>query len=284
MPTSAIVAAWELGLRLRERRDHLGLSVGAAAKAVKMQQPNLSAVETGKKKITTANLDKLAKLYEFEPDEHYELEALRVRADQRDWYHQYTWMLDDDFFRFVGLESGAVQLRTYQSSIVPGPMQTVDYAEAVIKGGKEWVRGTEVEPRMEVRQARQQRLSDDEPLRVSAVLSEAVLRQEVGGREVLRDQLEHLEQLSNRDNIEVRVIPFAAGAHAALGASFQILSFPSSRLPDIVYLEALTRFTIIDRKLQVREFMSVFNESSRYALDDQASIDLIRQIREELTP
>lgn len=283
MVTSAVVAAWELGLRLRERRDNLDLSVGAAAKAVKMQQPNLSAVEAGKKKITAANLAKLAKLYEIEPDERDELETLRVRADQRDWYHRYNW-LGEDFLRFLGLEAGADHVRTYQSAVVPGPLQTTDYALAVIKGGSPYVRLTELEPRIEVRQARQQRLFDDEPPHVFALLTEAVLRQEIGGREVLRGQLDHLARLAtDRDNVEIRVIPFVAGAHAALGGPFHVLSFDSPRVPDVVWLDTLTTFSIIERSERVREFVVVLAEASQRALDGQASIDLIRQIIEELT-
>jgi transcriptional regulator with XRE-family HTH domain len=282
MPTSAVVAAWELGLRLRKRRDHLDLSVGAAAKAVKMQQPNLSAVEAGKKKITAANLAKLATFYEIEPAQREELEALRVRADQRDWYQRHT-LLGDDLMRYLGLEAGADQIRIYDGSMVPGLLQTNDYAVAVIKAGSPYVRLTELEPRTEVRQARQRRLVEENPLHVSALLSEAVLRQEVGGREVLRLQLEHLVHLAtDRDNVEIRVIPFRAGAHAALGGPFRTLSFSSQQLPDVVWLETLTTFSIIERPELVREFVVVLAEASDKALDRAASVEYIRQISEEL--
>ncbi|HEV2779126.1 MAG TPA: helix-turn-helix transcriptional regulator [Actinophytocola sp.] len=283
MATSAVVAAWELGLRLRERRDQLDLSVAAAAKAVKMQQSNLSAVESGKKKITASNLSKLAKLYEFEPGETEELEALRVGADQRDWYHEYTWLLDEDFIRYLGLETGAKHLRTYQNSIVPGPLQTTDYTLALIRGAP-YVRLTELEPRLKVRQTRQRRLVGDEPLHVFALLSEAVLRQEIGGRQVLLGQLEQLVRLAtDRDNIEIRVIPFGAGAHAALGSPFQTLSFASPRLPDVLWLEALTAYSIIEHPVQVHEFVVAFAEANANALDTESSVDFIRQIIEELT-
>lgn len=281
MPTSAVVAAWELGLRLRERRDHLSLSVGGAAKAVRMQQPNLSAVEAGKKKLTAANLTKLAKLYEIEPAEREELEALRVGADQRDWYHEYAWLFGEDFLRYLGLEHGADHLQVYQSSLVPGPLQTADYAAAVIRGCSPYVRLTEFEPRMEVRQARQQRLTGNEPMRITALLSEAVLRQEVGGPEVMSAQLDHLATMVT-EHVEIRVIPFSAGAHAALGGPFHVLSFASPRLPDVAWQETLANFAIVDKPVQVREYAVVLAETTQIALDAKASVALIRKLSKEL--
>jgi transcriptional regulator with XRE-family HTH domain len=283
MPTSAVVAAWELGLRLRERREHLSLSVGGAAKAVRMQQPNLSAVEAGRKKLTAANLTKLAKLYEIEPGEREELEALRVGADQRDWYHQYAWLFGEDFLRYLGLEHAAIHRRTYESSLIPGPLQTADYAHAVIKGGSPYVRLTELEPRMEVRQARQQRLTGDDPMRITALLSEAVLRQEIGGPEVMRAQLDHLVAMATEhEHMEIRVIPFSAGAHAALGGPFHVLSFASPRLPDVVWQETLANFAIIDKPVQVREYAVVLAEASQKALNAKDSIALIRKIGKDI--
>lgn len=283
MPTSAVVSAWELGLRLRERRENLSLSVGGAAKAVKMQQPNLSAVEAGKKKLTAANLTRLAKLYEIEPDERELLEALRVGADQRDWYHQYAWLFGEDFLRYLGLEHGADHLQVYEGSLVPGPLQTADYASAVIKGGSPYVRLTEHAPRMEVRQARQQRLTGEEPMRITAVLAEAVLRQEIGGLEVMQAQLDHLATMATEhERVEIRVIPFSAGAHAALGGPFHVLSFAASQLPDVVWQETLANFAIIDKPVQVREYAVVLAEASQKALDAKESIALIRKIGKDI--
>src|SRR2546430_663418 len=214
---SAVVAAWELGLRLRERREHLGQSVEAAARGVKMQQPNLSAVEAGKKKVTAVNLAKLARHYELDGDEVDRLCDLRLRADERDWYHGYTWLFGDEFIRYLGLESGAESLAAYQGALIHGLLQTEDYAKAVIRGGSPYIRLTEVEPRCEVRLARQRRLRDPEPLRLSALFSEAVLRQQVGGPDVMRKQLRHLLTMAEEhDHIEIRVLPFTSGAYSAL--------------------------------------------------------------------
>ncbi|MGQ0837920.1 Scr1 family TA system antitoxin-like transcriptional regulator [Actinokineospora sp.] len=284
MSPSAVVAAWELGLRLRERREHLALSVGGAARAVQMQQPNLSAVEAGKKKVTAANLTRLAQLFEFDADGQQHLQELRADADHRDWYHRYTWLFGDEFIRYLGLEYGAACVSVYQGSLVHGLLQTEDYAKAVIRGGSPYIRLTEVEPRCEVRLARQRRLTGEHPLRLTALLSEAVLRQEVGGPEVMRRQLDHLVAAAEEhEHIEIRVLPFTAGAHPALGGPFTVLSFDSPGLPNIVWQETLTTLTIIERHQQVREYTVALAESMQSALSADESRDLIREVAKEIT-
>ncbi|MDQ3576387.1 MAG: helix-turn-helix domain-containing protein [Actinomycetota bacterium] len=284
MPPSAVVAAWELGLRLRERRDHLALSVGGAAKTVRMQQPNLSAVEAGKKKITAANLTALAKRYEFDADERAELQELRISADQRDWYHRYTWLFGDEFIRYLGLEFGAASVSVYQGSLVHGLLQTEDYAKAVIRGGSPYIRLTEVEPRCEVRLIRQQRLLGDQPLQITALLSEAVLRQEVGGRDVMRQQLEHLlNVMDEHKHVDIRIMPFGAGAHPALGGPFDVLSFDAPRLPSAVWQETLTTLTILERHQQVREYSVALAEAMQSALSTDESRDFIEEVAKEMT-
>jgi transcriptional regulator with XRE-family HTH domain len=284
MPKSAVVSAWELGLRLREHRDQLALSVAAVAKAVKMQQPNLSAVESGRKKLTAANLAKLTKLYELEAAELAELKELQAEAEHRDWYHRYAWLFGDDFVRYLGLETGAECLRVYEGSLVPGPLQTSDYAKAVIRGAAPYVRLTELEPRTEVRLARQNRLSGDNPLRLRVVIAEAALRQQVGGPGVMRKQLAHLvEVIQEQPHVDIKVIPFSVGSHPALGGMFHILSFESARLPDLVWQETLTSTATIDGKTQVREYNVAFAETAAKALDTQATLELIQSVVKEMT-
>ena len=284
MPESAVVSAWELGLRLRERRDHLSLSVASVAKSLRMHQPNLSAVETGRKRITTANLAKLAKLYGLAHDELVELTELQAQADHRDWYHKYGWLFSEEFVRYLGLEFGATSISVYQGCLVHGLLQTEDYARAVIRGGSPYIRLTEVQPRAEVRMARQRRLDGPYPLRLRVLIGEAALRQEVGGREVMRRQLEHLATvMQERSHVEVRVLPFRAGAHPALGGPFDILSFDSPRMPDLVWQETLTSTAIVDRQQQVREYAVALAETAETALTAQDSLELIREVAKEMT-
>ncbi|RKT53440.1 helix-turn-helix domain-containing protein [Saccharothrix australiensis] len=283
MASSAVASAWELGLRLRERRDQLGLSVGGAAKAVRMQQPNLSAVETGRKRITEANLLKLGKLFELTDEEVGELCALRARTEQRDWYHRYSWLFGEDFLRYLGFEHAAAGQRIYESCFVPGALQTEEYATAVMTLGSPYNRLTEVEPRVEARLARlarRARLTGDDPIRLSVLLSEAVLRQRIGGTGVMRGQLEHLAAMSQL--VEIRVLPFGVGGYPALGGAFHLLAFSSAHLPELVYQETLTSTTLLERRQQVREYAVAYAESAEQALSPADSLAFIGEIAKEM--
>jgi hypothetical protein len=259
------------------------MSVAAAAKAVKMQQPNLTAVENGRKRITEENLVKLGQLYEVDADELKELDLLRVGADRNDWYLSYAWLITDEFLRYLGLEAGASDIFVYQSSLVHGLLQTKEYAEAVIRGGAPYIRLTEVQPRIEVRLTRQQRLDHVDPLRVSALLTEAVLRQEIGGREVMRQQLAHLVRLMTENpHVTIQVLPFSVGAYAALGGPFSILSFDSPYLPAVAWQETLTPAAFYERAPQVREYTVALAETQNLALSAEDSLEFIREVAKEM--
>ncbi|SCE99383.1 hypothetical protein GA0070558_11840 [Micromonospora haikouensis] len=133
--------------------------------------------------------------------------------------------------------------------------------------------------------ARQARFDGAHPLRVSALLSEGALRQQVGGPQVMRRQLDHLVRLATERpaQIEVRVLPFSAGAHPAFGGPFEILSFPSPRLPDLVWQEILTSIDIIDQSVRVTDYIVTFAETRELALGSDESVDLIRRIAKEMT-
>ncbi|GAB3139139.1 helix-turn-helix transcriptional regulator [Micromonospora sonneratiae] len=283
--TSPIVQGWELGIRLRQRREEIGLTATAAGRAAGIIQAYVTGVETGKVKLPAKRLEQLIKIYELEPDDAAELEALRAGAAQRGWWHEYSQLFPAEFIRFLGYEAGAERIRCYTTEVVPGLLQTEDYARAVIRGGTTTIRLTEVDRRVAARMTRQARLTDDQPIQISAVLSEAALRQQVGGPAVMRDQLDHLAKLMTErpEQIEVRVMPFTAGAHPAFGGPFQILSFASPRLPDLVWEEILTSIDIIDQSIRVTDYVVTFAETRELALSSEDSLDLIRRIAKEMT-
>ncbi len=190
--TSSVVQAWELGLRLRERREQLGLTATVVGKTTRIGGTNLSAIESGKRRLTAAKLTDLARAYELSAGELAELDTIRARADHREWYHDYTTLHSEEFLRFLGLEAGAASARSYQAELIPGLLQTADYARALIKGGSPYIRSVDVGPRLESRLARQARLGGESPLRLSMMINQAALHQEVGSRAVMAHQLEHL--------------------------------------------------------------------------------------------
>ncbi|MBM7079482.1 DUF5753 domain-containing protein [Micromonospora humida] len=139
--------------------------------------------------------------------------------------------------------------------------------------------------RVAVRMARQRRLDGGHRLRLTIVIAEGALRQQVGGPEVMRAQLDHLDRLLTErpEQIEIRVMPFTPGAHPALGGPFQILSFPSPRLADLVWQEVRTSSDIIDQSSRVADYLVTFAEARKRALRSAESLELIRRIAKEMT-
>lgn len=282
---SPTVQAWELGIRLRERREELGMTAVAAGRASSITQAYVSGVEAGRVKLPADRLAQLVTIYEIDAAEAAELEKLRVAAMQRAWWHQYSQLFPAEFLRFLGYEAGADHIRSYHSELIDGLLQTKEYARAVIRGGNTYVRLTEMDRRIAVRMARQERLAGDHPLRLTTVIAEGALRQQIGGPTVMRAQLEHLAALmeGRPEQIEIRVVPFSAGAHPALGGPFQILSFPSPRLPDLVWQEILTSSDIIDQSSRVADYSITFEETAERALSSEESLTLIQRIAKEMT-
>ena len=283
-PISSTVKAVELGLRLRARRDQLGLTAAAVGRITGIGGNNLSSIEIAKRRLTSTKLTELAGIYELSGDELAELDALRVQADRREWWDDYARLYSDDFLRFIGLEAGATVQQEYAAETIPGLLQTADYARAMILGGSPYIKPVDVGPRVESRLARQNRLNGANPPEFTVLIGQTALRQEVGSREVLAHQLERLCTIieDRPDHVRVHVMPYHAGAHPVIGGSLKILSFASQWLPDMVWQEAVTTGNLIEKPQVVGELIASFTEAVDRALDREASLEAIRRACKEL--
>lgn len=283
-PTSPVVSIWELGLRLREHRELAELTATAAAQRAGCTQGYLSDVERGKTKIAPEKLDALFAAYELGKDEAEKLRGLREEANRRGWWQAYSGIFDPTVLRYLGYEHGAASVRIHESLLIPGLLQTEDYARALYRGTPN-NRLVDMDPRVEARLARQRRLDGEDPLRLTAVINEGALHQQVGGPEVLRRQLRHLADVVERhpETVELRVVPFTAGGYDALGAAtFHLLDFPGARLPPLLYQESLTMREMVERPTRVREYSYALREALDLALSTQDSLAAIRRVETEL--
>jgi transcriptional regulator with XRE-family HTH domain len=283
-PISSTVKAVELGLRLRARRDQLGLTAAAVGRITGIGGNNLSSIEIAKRRLTSTKLSELAAIYELSGDELGELDALRVEADRREWWDDYGRLYSDDFLRFIGLEAGATLQREYAAETIPGLLQTADYARAMIRGGSPYIKPVDVGPRVESRLARQARLNGDNPPEFTVLIGQTALRQEVGGRDVMGHQLDRLSAIieEKAEHIRVHVMSYDAGAHPVIGGSLKILSFASPWLPDMIWQEAVTTGNLIEKPQVVGELIASFTEALDRALDRESSLEAIRQVRKEM--
>lgn len=278
-PSSPTVASWELSLRLRQRRAQLGIEVETITDQLGFTRNYWSAVEHERRILATEKLHRVLDVLECDDEERAELIALREAAKQRGWWSGYSALFSDELLRYHGLEYGAQSIRTYESLLIPGLLQTVDYARALVKASIS-VRPVEVEPRVAARLRRQERLSGDDPLQLTAVVSEAALLQQIGGPQVLREQLRHLAAVvaDHPDTIALRVIPFSAPACNVFGAStFHLIDFAGARLPTLAWQETATAMGVLDKDMQVRELHFTHAEALQVSLSTEDSLRLVNE-------
>ncbi|ATL72279.1 helix-turn-helix domain-containing protein [Nocardia terpenica] len=277
-PTSPTVARWELIRRLRERRQQLGLDAAVVSKAVSISPANWSHVESDRRMLTEEKLRIMCDLLEIDDEERDLVFELRAIGKRRGWWQDYSALFSGELLRFYGLEYGAESVRTYDSVLVPGLLQTADYAHALIASDTTFIPQAQVKQRVEVRVRRQQRLTDDEPLQLTAVVSEAALRQQIGGRDVLRGQLRHLaDMLEKHPTVDIRFIPFGATGGIHSGATFYLLDFASTILPTMGWYESPGPSGLLEDSNTVQALEITHELAQNSALSREDSFALVRE-------
>jgi hypothetical protein len=182
----------------------------------------------------------------------------------------------------MGLEEAAVRIRTYEIQVIPGLLQTEDYARAIISQALERRPADEIDRWVSVRLQRQRVLTRPNPPRLWAVVDEAALRRQIGGREVMRGQLEHLLAMAKLPNVTLQLMPFHAGGHPAQGGAFVIFRFADPDLPDIVYLEQLASALYLDKRDDVDRYAETMDRLSVQAESGQRTISSIEKMLTEV--
>jgi hypothetical protein len=238
-----------LGAHLRKLREARGVSREAAGWEIRASESKISRMELGRVGFKERDVIDLLALYGLDDaDERDRLLALARDANLTGWWHRYGDVLPNWFQPYLGLETAAALIRTYEVQFVPGLLQTSDYARAVVLLGHGRAPADEIERRVSLRMARQQLLARPDPPQLWAVVDEAALRRPIGGHDVMRAQIEALIEATKLPNVRLQVIPFLAGGHAAAGGAFSILRFPDQDLPDVVYIEQLTSALYLDKR------------------------------------
>jgi transcriptional regulator with XRE-family HTH domain len=265
-----------LGAQLRQLREAKGLTRAAAGYTIRASESKMSRLELGRVSFKERDISDLLMLYGVEdPDQRDGLLALAKQANQPGWWHRYSDILPSWFEAYVGLEETATLIRTYEGHLVPGLLQTEDYARAVMVAGLRDQPDEETERLLKLRMDRQGLLTRSDPPRLWAVVDEAALRRPVGGPEVMRAQLEHLIAATKLPNVTLQVVPFRAGAHAALGLPFVILRFADPGLPDMVYLEQFTSGLWIDKRDEVDSYTQVMDRLVVQADDPNDTVEIL---------
>jgi transcriptional regulator with XRE-family HTH domain len=273
------VARLQLGQMLRELREAAGKRRSEAANTLECQVAKISKIETGRATLSPGDARLLVELYDAGDDVADVVFQLARDARKRTQVRFPDWVK-----RFTTMESIAESIDVYEPELVPGLMQTAEYAKAVTAATAPGKTDEEVEQMASTRASRQVRLTDENPIKYSAVISEAVIRRPVGGTKVMRQQLEHLCQLSELPNVTLRVIPFAAGAHSAMGSSFRVIRLRKPSGARTVYLEDAVFGHYLDGSAQIDRHARAFELLQTVASSEADTVaTLQRVIREQLT-
>lgn len=268
---SPTVRRRELGAALRALRLEKDLTVDQVAQHLLCSATKISRMETGQRGATLRDVRDLCEFYEVaDPGERDRLMTLAKEARQPAWWQAY----DLPYSTYVGLEADAVTIKCFQSSVVPGLLQTAGYAHAGHEGAFPRLSDDEIERGTEARLIRQQLLTRPDPAVLTSVLDEAVLHRAVGGPRVMAAQLEYLVEAADLPNVTVQVIPFSVGAHAAVESNFNILELPGA-MPSIVYAEGLVGGIYLERNEDIVRYRTIFARLQEVALSSKGTVDLI---------
>jgi transcriptional regulator with XRE-family HTH domain len=277
----------QLGDELRRLREAAGLTTTQAADALDCTKGKISRIENGHVPVRTPDLIALMQAYEVGDSETRErLGSLARRANRRrreGWWHQYGAVLADTYRDYIEMENICDGIKTFQAQLIPGLLQTPAYGRAITVASRAWKTAEEIDQFVQVRIARQERLAGEAPLELWAVLAEGVLRQQVGGPGVMRDQLEHLATMAEMPNITVQVLPFSRGAHSGMFGPYLLLSFPRVSALDLVLTETPIGNIWMEQESEVAHYRELFDDARTSALPPTESLRLIRRIAKEYT-
>jgi transcriptional regulator with XRE-family HTH domain len=264
-----------LGAQLRRLRESKRITLEDAGNVIRASHSKVSRLESGR--VAFKDRDIVDLFIYYGVTDQAQIQALRgiaTRANSRGWWHDYSDILPSWFEVYISLEEAAVQISGYEVQFVPGLLQTEEYARAVTLLAYSYPK--EIARRVSLRMARQARLSATEQVSLAVVLDEAALSRPIGGRSVMRDQLAHLIEMSQRPNVTIQVLPFKVGGHAAAGGPFSVLHFAESDLSDIVYLEQLSTAQYLDKPDMVARYLEVIE---RLRLEAATQADSVKRLK-----
>lgn len=279
----------QLGRYLREAREGAGLTVERAATLMEWHKSTLSRLERGlTEKVRVRDVSGLCEVYGLDSEKADAARQLAEQTPARSWWRSYGDVIAAKFNTYVALEGDASELAIFQPLIVPGILQTADYARTLDRQYFPDESDEELDRRVSLRMQRQHRITRRrQPVRLSVILHENVLRTVVGGPQLMTGQLRHIVDLGTRENIQVRVLPFRAGfATGHVVSQFIVMTFPEDSRgkpvePTIVFAESFTGDVYLEGKDDVRRCRQMFQSLLAATLDERPSRDLMRVIARE---
>jgi transcriptional regulator with XRE-family HTH domain len=272
---SPVVRRRELGALLRSLREQRGLTMEQVADRLMCSPSKISRLETGQRGVTARDARDLCDLYGIaDQDERDRIMRLATEGRQSAWWQSYDLPYSD----YVGMEAAALEMNVFQSTVVPGLLQTADYARAGHLGALPRLSPEAIEFRVEAKLNRQRVLIQPDPPVLAVVLDEAVLHRQTGGPGVMRAQLDRLIEVANRPRITIQVIPFSVGAHPGVESNFKIVRLPPPS-PDTVFVDGLIGSVYLNKREDLERYRRVFSHLKTIALGPEDTVELIARMR-----
>ncbi len=242
-------------------------------------------IEAGTVGISTNDLKALLRHYQLVDDGRTdELVALARAARERSWWSVYRDVAPAGLLQLIGYESAAAIRRNFEPLLIPGLLQTEEYARAVIRQFEERYPAERVDTLVEIRMRRQELLDRADPPLLFFILDEAVVRRLVGGTAVMRRQVRRLTEIAASPNVTIELVPFSAGVHPGIKGPFVVLEFPDAVDDDVLYLES-ARGDLISRDVQeeILAYREIFEQLRAMSLGPEASVTYLGKLADEMT-
>ena len=272
---SPTVRRKRLTVELRRLREQAGLTCEDVGHRLECSGTRISRMETGRIGARPGDVRELLEIYGVTGTEADSLVQLARDARRKGWWHAYGRVLPPWFEAYVGLESDVAGLCDFQPSVVPGLLQTEDYARTILRNAPLAGRGEDLDLQVALRMRRQAILDRPGPPQVRVILGEGVLWMQVGGPAVMRAQLLRLADLAARPDLTLQVLPLRTAAHAQPVGPFTMLEFADAADPTMVYLEYLTGSLLLEDDDEVQRYRTMFDHLRAEALGPGPSADLI---------
>ncbi|WP_443054201.1 helix-turn-helix domain-containing protein [Streptomyces sp. IBSBF 2435] len=273
-----------LGKRLQDLREQAGISLEQAGRALDVTHATVRRMEKAEVGLKIPYVEKLLITYGITtPEEISGFLALAREANRPGWWHSFRDVLPDWFSAFVSLEGEAAVIRAYEPHYVPGLLQSTGYARATLRAGLPNAEPAEIDRLLTLRIERQAlvRRSEAPPL-LWVVMDETVLRRPIGGRRVMREQMEQLMEATELPNVRLQIMPFASGPHPAMYGPFHIFRFQLQEIPDIAYAESLVGGTYFDERDDVSAFLEALDRMCAQAAPAQSTKAILDGMRKEI--
>lgn len=286
MVASPTVLKRYVALELRRLRESAGFKRDEVARRAGCATSHITHLEVARNLPKVPELELLLRFYGADGRIPAFLELVDAARTGADWWAPFADAAPPWFELFLGLESSAERILSYDALVIPSLCQTPDYAEYLVRTESPGLTNIEVAQQVELRMARQDVLTrQPEPPDVRSVLDESVLHRAAGNEIVLADQLQHLVKLAESPTIDIRVLPLSAGVHAGVCGTFTLLSFPAvlENDPGIVYTEDRVRGTYYDDPEDIARYRATFARLVQAALSAEESRAVLLRRVEELT-